>query len=259
MATSDRCRGRHRRGHPPGGRGARRYGRPLERHAKQGTDFATSADLASEAAIRAVVTAHRPDDAMIGEEDGRSGPDDAAREWLVDPLCGTRNFAATTPLVAVNVALIADPGSLAAASADPISGEVFWTDGAGGLGTPRRDRHPARPQRQVPARRPRPGPRRRRPELPPHVAPDVPARLPAAGQLHDPGHDLAGGRSPGRVPPRGRPARERPLRRPVAIARAAGCVVTGIHGQPLDVAPYGLLAAADPDTHAALLALVLDR
>ncbi len=32
---------------------------------------------------------------------------------------------------------------------------------------------------------------------------------------------------------------------PVAIARAAGCVVTGIHGQPLDVAPYGLLAAAD--------------
>jgi myo-inositol-1(or 4)-monophosphatase len=45
---------------------------------------------------------------------------------------------------------------------------------------------------------------------------------------------------------------------PVAIARAAGCVVTGIHGQDLDVAPYGLLAAADPDTHAALLALVLE-
>ena len=107
-----------------------RYGQPVERFAKQGTDFATSADLASEAAIRAVVTAHRPDDAMIGEEDGRSGPDDAAREWLVDPLCGTRNFAATTPLVAVNVALEADTGSLAAASADPVTGEVFWTDGS---------------------------------------------------------------------------------------------------------------------------------
>ncbi len=87
-----------------------RYGQPVERFAKQGTDFATSADLASEAAIRAVVTAHRPEDAMIGEEDGRSGPDDAAREWLVDPLCGTRNFAATTPLVAVNVALEAEYG-----------------------------------------------------------------------------------------------------------------------------------------------------
>ena len=107
-----------------------RYGQPVERFAKQGTDFATSADLASEAAIRAIVTAHRPDDAMIGEEDGRSGPDDAAREWLVDPLCGTRNFAATTPLVAVNVALLDDSGDVAAASADPISGEVFWTDGS---------------------------------------------------------------------------------------------------------------------------------
>src|SRR5215210_914202 len=102
----------------------RRYGLPLERFAKQGTDFATSADLASEAAIREVVTSHRPGDAMIGEEDGRSGPDDAEREWLVDPLCGTRNFAASTPLIAVNVALESESGSLAAASADPISGEV---------------------------------------------------------------------------------------------------------------------------------------
>ena len=70
---------------------------------------------------------------MIGEEAGRTGPDGAAREWLVDPLCGTRNFAATTPLVAVNVALRADGRVLAAASADPISGEVFWTDGTAAL------------------------------------------------------------------------------------------------------------------------------
>jgi molybdenum cofactor biosynthesis protein B len=32
-----------------------RYGRPVTRHAKEGTDFATSADLASEEAIRAVL------------------------------------------------------------------------------------------------------------------------------------------------------------------------------------------------------------
>ena len=41
-----------------------------------------------------------------------------------------------------------------------------------------------------------------------------------------------------------------------AIAEAAGCVVTGIHGQPLHTEPHGLLAAADPATHARLLALV---
>ena len=41
---------------------------------------------------------------MDGEESGRTGPA-ADRLWLVDPLCGTLNYAARTPLVAVNVAL----------------------------------------------------------------------------------------------------------------------------------------------------------
>ena len=41
---------------------------------------------------------------------------------------------------------------------------------------------------------------------------------------------------------------------PIAIAQAAGCVVTGIHGQPLHTEPHGLLAAADAATHARLLA-----
>ena len=126
-----------------------RYGRPVTRHAKEGTDFATSADLASEEAIRAVLAEHRPEDAMVGEEAGRTGPAGAAREWLVDPLCGTRNFAATTPLVAVNVALRADGRVLAAASADPISGEVFWTDGTQRL--VRRD-GPTLPWRRIPCR-----------------------------------------------------------------------------------------------------------
>ena len=45
---------------------------------------------------------------------------------------------------------------------------------------------------------------------------------------------------------------------PIAIAQAAGCIVTGIHGQPLHTGVGGLLAAADEATHAALLALVAD-
>src|SRR4051812_23829804 len=94
------------------------YGRPVDRYAKEGTDFATEADVASERAIRAIVAEQRPDDVMVGEEEGRSGPEGAAREWLVDPLCGTRNFAATTPLIAVNVAVHDGHDVVAAASAD---------------------------------------------------------------------------------------------------------------------------------------------
>jgi fructose-1,6-bisphosphatase/inositol monophosphatase family enzyme len=53
-------------------------------------------------AILDVVRAARPDDAFLGEEGGLTGSGE--RTWLVDPLCGTLNFAARTPLVTVNVA-----------------------------------------------------------------------------------------------------------------------------------------------------------
>jgi myo-inositol-1(or 4)-monophosphatase len=39
----------------------------------------------------------------------------------------------------------------------------------------------------------------------------------------------------------------------IALCRAAGCVVTGIDGEPLGPAGRGLLVAADAETHARLL------
>jgi myo-inositol-1(or 4)-monophosphatase len=42
----------------------------------------------------------------------------------------------------------------------------------------------------------------------------------------------------------------------IALCRAAGCVVTGIQGQPLHTGVGGLLVAADQATHAVLLALI---
>ncbi len=104
------------------------YGTDLHRHVKSGSDFATDADIKAEQAILAVIEAARPADMRIGEESGVNGGS-GARRWLVDPLCGTLNFAAQTPLVAVNVALADDCGSNVAVCVDPIAGEVFWTDG----------------------------------------------------------------------------------------------------------------------------------
>ena len=42
----------------------------------------------------------------------------------------------------------------------------------------------------------------------------------------------------------------------IALCQAAGCVVTGIDGQPLHTGAGGLVVAADEQTHAALLILV---
>lgn len=109
------------------------FRRPVTRHAKEGLDFATDTDVAAERAVRAVLAATRPGDAVVGEELGTSGGQ-AARRWYVDPLCGTLNFAAGVPAFGVNVALAErrDDGErvLAAAVADPLTGEVVWTDGA---------------------------------------------------------------------------------------------------------------------------------
>lgn len=42
----------------------------------------------------------------------------------------------------------------------------------------------------------------------------------------------------------------------IALCRAAGCVVTGLQGQPLHTGAGGLIAAADRETHTALLTLI---
>lgn len=108
---------------------ARGYRTDPVRFAKSATDFATQTDVDAESAILSILAEHRPDDARLGEELGTSGGEHAERRWYIDPLCGTQNFAAGTPLVAVNVALLSDGVPLAAAAADPIARELFWTDG----------------------------------------------------------------------------------------------------------------------------------
>jgi len=82
-----------------------RFGTSLDRFEKAPMDFATDADVDAEEQILDVLRAARPADAYQGEELGASGNNSSCRTWLIDPLCGTLNFAAQTPMMAVNVAL----------------------------------------------------------------------------------------------------------------------------------------------------------
>jgi myo-inositol-1(or 4)-monophosphatase len=229
-----------------------KYGAPLSRYDKSPTDFATEADLEAERAILEVIRAARPDDAVIGEEYGASG--EAARTWLVDPLCGTLNFAAETPLFAVNVAL---PGVGVAAVAQPLTGDVFWTDGT--TANVRRN------------------------------GIDVPAKPSATSQLVDvdidapPGTDFLGAQlltdEKFRATFAGRVSSSTLTLTWVAVGRraayitngtltdsvhftagitlcaAAACIVTDFRGDPLHTGP-GLVAAADATTHQQLLDLI---
>ncbi|MGI8664652.1 MAG: histidinol-phosphatase [Jatrophihabitans sp.] len=66
----------------------------------------TDADQAVERAIRQRLAAVRPDDACHGEEHGLSGS--GPRQWVLDPIDGTKNFVRGVPVWATLIALLID-------------------------------------------------------------------------------------------------------------------------------------------------------
>ncbi|MDI2129575.1 inositol monophosphatase family protein [Yinghuangia seranimata] len=236
------------------------YGGPLARFEKDAGDFATAADVDAEKAIIDVLRTARPDDAVTGEESGRTGADDARRRWLVDPLCGTLNYAVRNMLVAVNVALRSGRDTLAAASADPFNGEVFWTDG---------ERAYVRAEGEDRVLEPSAASNLVDVNLDPPF-PNAP-RFQPARLLADPGFIgrfrprvvsttlavawVAAGRRAAYVTD-GHLDDSVHFTAGIALCEAAGCVVTDLDGKPVHSGTGGLLVAADDATHGALLELI---
>jgi histidinol-phosphatase len=63
----------------------------------------TEADRAVEAELRRLLATERPDDAVLGEEEGTTGG--GSRRWIVDPIDGTRNYTRGVPVWATLIAL----------------------------------------------------------------------------------------------------------------------------------------------------------
>ncbi|HEX8120846.1 MAG TPA: inositol monophosphatase family protein [Solirubrobacteraceae bacterium] len=91
------------------------------------TDLASEADLAAERAIRSLLAEHRPDDALLGEEEGgAAGPLEPGRvRWVFDPLDGTINYLFGVPQWCVSVACEDADGALAGVILDPLRDELF--------------------------------------------------------------------------------------------------------------------------------------
>jgi myo-inositol-1(or 4)-monophosphatase len=239
-----------------------RFGRTTTRIEKgHAFEFATDADLDAERAIVETLRRERPSDAVLGEESGRTGGE-GNRLWLVDPLCGTTNFAAGVPLVAVNVGLAVAGRPIVGAVVDPFHDELFWTDGTA-AGMLRNDE----PRPLVPSGDSR--------AVDFNLEPPYPSApgFSALAMMGDPAFTrtfqprvtstsltltwVAMGRRAAYVTD-GHLADHMHFAAGIAICRAAGCTVTDLRGGPLppDGNGHGLLAAADESTHAALLAIV---
>lgn len=102
-----------------------RFGdRRLGIRAKSGpTDLVSEADLAAESAIRRVLGECRPDDAILGEEEGATG--NGELRWLIDPLDGTINYLFGVPVFAVSVACEDRDGTVVGVVLDPVREESF--------------------------------------------------------------------------------------------------------------------------------------
>lgn len=86
------------------GRGA--HGRDVAGRKGDGT-WVTDVDRAVERRLRTMITERFPDHAVLGEEDGRSGPPDAPT-WVLDPIDATANYVRGNPVWATLVGLQVD-------------------------------------------------------------------------------------------------------------------------------------------------------
>jgi histidinol phosphatase-like enzyme (inositol monophosphatase family) len=74
---------------------------------KEDASPVTLADKEAEAAMRRLLIAERPMDGILGEEEGeRAGT--SGRQWVLDPIDGTRAFIAGRPIFGTLIALVED-------------------------------------------------------------------------------------------------------------------------------------------------------
>ena len=108
--------------------------RPLFRaqwnhEAKADASPVTDADRAAETAMRAILDAERPADAIEGEEFGISR-DGAARRWVLDPIDGTVSFMAGRPIFGTLITLLIDGWPVLGLIDQPIARER-WVGATG--------------------------------------------------------------------------------------------------------------------------------
>ena len=102
----------------------------------------SDADRAVEASLGAQLGQARPHDALLGEEFGLRG--DSSRQWVIDPIDGTKNYVRGVPVWATLLALLDGGEPVLGVVSAPALGRRWWAArGTGawvvaGDGTPRR-------------------------------------------------------------------------------------------------------------------------
>lgn len=95
----------------------------------------TEADRACEEAIRAQLGRVRGRDTVIGEELGTTGH--GRRQWVIDPIDGTKNYVRGVPVWATLIGLVEDDECVMGVVAAPALGRRWWAAKGAGAWTGR--------------------------------------------------------------------------------------------------------------------------
>lgn len=94
----------------------------------------SDADLAVERELRRLLAAERPDDAVLGEEFGGAA-EFSGRQWVIDPIDGTKNFVRGVPIWASLVALLVDGVPVVGMVSAPALARRWWAATGSGAWT----------------------------------------------------------------------------------------------------------------------------
>ena len=102
----------------------RHFRQPQEIRTKGPQDIVTQVDLDAEDIIVRTIRRAFPGHEFLGEE-GHTADRDAEHLWVIDPLDGTRNYAAGIPFFCVSIALSVEGTAVLGVIYDPLRGETF--------------------------------------------------------------------------------------------------------------------------------------
>lgn len=92
----------------------------------------TIADREAEKYMRQSIQARYPEHAILGEEDGLSGPREAPWRWILDPIDGTKAFVRGMPIYGVMIGIEHEGEAVVGVVNMPALGEIVYA--AKGLG-----------------------------------------------------------------------------------------------------------------------------
>jgi len=95
----------------------------------------TEADIAVEESLRRTLGRVRSRDAVIGEEHGSTGH--SQRQWVIDPIDGTKNFVRGVPVWATLISLVVDDEVMLGVVSAPLLQRRWWASKGNGAWTGR--------------------------------------------------------------------------------------------------------------------------